>query len=60
MKPPTFVTPFGPLIPAVAIAVSLGIALGATRAQMIGGFAALAAGAVLFWIHSGLKAKGVS
>jgi amino acid transporter len=55
VKPATFVPPLGPVIPAVAIAVSLGIAIGATRAQMIGGFAALAAGAVLFAIQSALR-----
>jgi basic amino acid/polyamine antiporter, APA family len=51
VKPATFVAPLGPLIPLVAIGVSLVIAAGATRAQMIGGLGALAAGALLFVIQ---------
>ena len=45
-----FVAPFGPLIPIAAILVTIGIGLGATREQLIGGAAALASGAVLFAI----------
>ena len=52
VKPATFVAPLGPVIPAMAIVVSIAIAVGATRAQMIGGFAALAVGALLFAIQS--------
>jgi hypothetical protein len=48
VKPATFVAPLGPLVPAIAILVSVGIAAGATREQFFGGFAALAAGAVMF------------
>lgn len=46
--PAGFTAPFGPLIPIAAIVVTIGIGLGATRAQLIGGAAALASGAVLF------------
>jgi amino acid transporter len=60
VKPATFVAPLGPLIPAIAIAVSLGIAVGATRAQMIGGLAALAVGALLFAIQSRLRDAKIS
>ncbi len=48
VKPPQFTVPFGPVIPIVASIVALGILAGATRAQLISGVAALAAGAVLF------------
>jgi amino acid transporter len=48
VQPATFVAPLGPVVPVIAIVVSIGIAAGATREQLLGGFAALAAGAVLF------------
>ena len=48
VQPATFVAPLGPAVPAIAILVSVGIAAGATREQFLGGFAALAAGAVMF------------
>jgi hypothetical protein len=48
VKPATFVTPFGGVVPVVAIVVCAGIAAGATRDQLLGGIAALAAGAVVF------------
>jgi APA family basic amino acid/polyamine antiporter len=52
VKPATFVAPLGPLVPAIAILVSVAIAAGATREQFLGGFAALAAGAVMFAIRT--------
>jgi APA family basic amino acid/polyamine antiporter len=48
VPPASFVAPLGPLVPVVAIVLSLAVFLGATRQQLLGGFAALAAGAVLF------------
>jgi amino acid transporter len=48
VSPATFVIPLGPVVPLLAIAVSLLILAGATRAQLLGGAAGLAAGAVLF------------
>jgi APA family basic amino acid/polyamine antiporter len=48
VKPATFVIPLGPVVPVLAIAVSLMILAGATNAQLLGGVAGLAAGAVLF------------
>jgi len=48
VNPPTFVAPLGPVIPAIAILVALGVAFGASRAQFLGGLAALVAGALLF------------
>ena len=51
VKPATFVAPLGPVVPSIAIAVSLAIAAGATEEQLLGGFAALAVGAVLFAIR---------
>ncbi len=52
VKPATFVTPLGPVVPAIAIVVSLAIAAGATREQLLGGLAALAAGGVLYATRS--------
>ena len=46
----SFVAPLGPVVPVVAMLVSAAIAAGATREQLLGGAAALAAGAVLFVI----------
>ncbi len=46
----TFTVPFGPVIPIVASIVALGILAGATAAQLNSGVAALAAGAVLFFL----------
>jgi APA family basic amino acid/polyamine antiporter len=48
VKPATFVAPLGPLVPAIAMIVSLAIVAGATREQLLGGGAALLVGAVLF------------
>jgi len=50
VAPPTFTVPFGPVVPAVASLVALGILAGATRQQLISGVAALAAGAVLYFL----------
>lgn len=50
VRPATFVTPFGPLIPVLATLVSLGILVGASRQQLVAGGLALAAGAVLYFV----------
>jgi APA family basic amino acid/polyamine antiporter len=50
LRPATFTVPFGPVIPAVAILISLTILAGATRLQLTAGAGALAAGAVLYLI----------
>jgi APA family basic amino acid/polyamine antiporter len=50
IAPPKFTVPFGPVIPILASIVALGILAGATRAQLTSGVAALAAGAVLFFL----------
>jgi APA family basic amino acid/polyamine antiporter len=47
-----FVAPLGPVVPIVAMAMSLGVAAGATREQLLGGLAALVVGAVLYGIRS--------
>jgi amino acid transporter len=52
VKPATFVAPWGPAVPIVAIAVSMAVVAGATRQQLLGGLAALAAGALLFAVNS--------
>ncbi len=46
--PATFTAPLGPIVPAIAILVSLAVVAGASRAQLLGGAAALAAGAIFF------------
>ena len=51
IKPATFVTPLGPVVPLLAIAVTLLILAGATNEQLLGGAAALAAGAALFFAN---------
>ena len=48
VQPATFVVPFGPLVPMLAIVVSVGILAGATRQQLTGGLVALTVGAALF------------
>jgi basic amino acid/polyamine antiporter, APA family len=48
VSPATFVIPGGRVVPSAAIAVSLLILAGATRAQLLGGAAGLALGALLF------------
>lgn len=48
VAPAQFTVPFGPVIPILAMIVAFGILAGATRAQLIAGAAALAAGAVLY------------
>ena len=44
----TFVIPGGPVVPAIALVVSIGIGFGATESQLLGGALALAAGAALY------------
>ena len=57
VQPATFVVPFGPVVPLAAVGVSLVILAGATRAQMLGGAAGLAAGAALFLINDRLRRR---
>ena len=51
VRPATFVIPMGPLVPLVAIGISLMILAGATYEQLAGGAAGLAAGAALFFLN---------
>src|SRR5439155_11490113 len=60
VAPPSFVVPFHSLVPATAVVVSAGIAAGATREQLLGGLAALGAGASLFLIRTWLIANGAT
>lgn len=55
VSPATFVIPLGPVVPVLAIAVSLLILAGATSAQLLGGAAGLTAGAALFLINGRLR-----
>jgi basic amino acid/polyamine antiporter, APA family len=52
VKPATFVAPLGPVVPVIAIIVSLAIVAGATREQLLGGGLALVAGAGLFGVSA--------
>jgi len=47
--------PMGPVVPILASVVALGILAGASQAQLTAGAAALAAGAVLFFVATKLK-----
>jgi basic amino acid/polyamine antiporter, APA family len=48
VKPAGFTAPFGPVMPIVAIGVCVGLAAGATRAQLLGGLVALLIGAMFY------------
>lgn len=48
LRPATFVVPLGPVVPIIALVVSIGIGFGATREQLLGGLAALALGGLLY------------
>ena len=50
VKPPTFVVPFGPLIPSAAIAIALAMLAGARREQLIAGAVSLVVGGLLYLI----------
>lgn len=55
--PPTFVIPLGPLVPVLAIAVSLLILAGASYEQLLGGAAGLAVGAALFMANDRFRGR---
>jgi amino acid transporter len=50
VKPPTYRTPLGPIVPAAAIVIALAMIAGARREQLIAGAIALAVGAVLYLV----------
>jgi basic amino acid/polyamine antiporter, APA family len=58
INPATFVVPFGPIIPAAAIVIALAILAGASAGQFRAGAAALAAGAILYFIAAGTARRG--
>src|SRR3954463_4453303 len=58
VNPAGFVAPFGPAMPLLAIGVCIGLAAGATREQMLGGIAALVAGALLYVMTRRLGGRG--
>ena len=57
VSPATFVIPLGPVVPLLAVGVSLLILAGATTAQLLGGLAGLVAGAVLFFANDRLGVR---
>src|SRR5262249_22332962 len=57
VKPASFVAPLGPVVPMIAIAVSIAVVAGATRQQLLGGTAALAAGAIFFALNARRSTK---
>ncbi len=60
VRPATFIAPLGPGIPIIAIAVSLAVIAGASRQQLLGGGAALAAGAALFGVNLAVRPRRVA
>ena len=50
VSPPTFVVPFGPVIPGAAIVVALSMIAGARREQLVAGVISLIVGAILYLI----------
>jgi amino acid transporter len=54
-RPATFVIPGGPVVPMIALVVSISIGFGATRDQLLGGAMALAAGALLYGFKNVLR-----
>ena len=52
VHPPTFVVPFGPVLPILAIAVSVVILAGASAGQIKAGVVAIGVGAILYFIAS--------
>jgi basic amino acid/polyamine antiporter, APA family len=52
VQPATFVISMGPLVPLLALTVSLLMLAGATRQQLLGGAIAIIVGAVLFIAHN--------
>jgi basic amino acid/polyamine antiporter, APA family len=57
VKPAAFTAPFGPTAPIVAMCVCAALAAGATRAQMLGGAAALIVGAGLYAVAPSTSAR---
>ncbi len=55
VAPAKFTVPLGPVIPVVASIVAMAILAGASQAQLLAGAAALAAGAVLYFVATRLK-----
>jgi amino acid transporter len=60
VKEATFVIPLGPLIPTLAILISMILLIGATREQLLGGGAALAAGAGLYLLNRAGREKSAA
>lgn len=58
VQPATFTIPLGPVVPLAAILVSVALLAGATRAQLLGGAAALVAGAALYWLNVAARRGG--
>jgi len=52
-----FVAPLGPIVPMVAIAMSVGVGFGATREQLLGGLAALGVGAALYLLQTRARTR---
>jgi amino acid transporter len=51
VQPASFVIPLGPVVPVLAVAISMAILAGASWAQLVGGALALLGGAALFWLN---------
>jgi amino acid transporter len=53
VQPATFTVPLGPVVPVAAILISIALIAGATKPQLLGGAAALVAGAALYFLNRG-------
>ncbi len=51
VQPASFVVPLGPIVPVLAVAISMTILAGASWTQLVGGALALLVGAMLFWLN---------
>ncbi len=58
VEPATFVVRGGPVIPILAVAVSMAILAGATTPQLTGGLAALIVGAGLYFVNERTRRRG--
>ncbi len=57
VKPAAFTTPLGPAIPVLALVISIAILAGASRDQLLGGAAALGAGALLYFVSGNAEGR---
>ncbi len=57
VKPATFLAPLGPVVPCLALLISMSIFAGATADQLLAGLSALAAGAILYGFNDRCRTR---